>query len=133
MEEQAAIDRILETENLTDALEDEQANRLLNWGIQRVPGLVGGVADDEFAGGKVNQLMAVMRKINQLIGGRESKTVDELAADIQALAERYQGAFGSAPQTSSAEYIAFAGQIAEKPADEALEALIEWLGPAGHG
>jgi hypothetical protein len=133
MEEQAAIDRILETENLTDGLEDKEANWLLDWGIKRLPGLLGGLTDDEAAGARVNQLMAVMRKINQIIAGRDSKTVDELIEDIQELAESYESAFGSARKASPDECRIFAGQIVEKPTLEALQVLIGWLAPAAEG
>jgi hypothetical protein len=133
MEEQAAIDRILETENLTDNLEDQEANWLLDWGIKRVPGVIGGIADDEVAGTQVNELMAVMRQVNQLIAGRDSKTEAELAGDIQALAESYERAFGSARKASPDECRSFAGQIVEKPALEALQVLIGWLAPSAQG
>jgi len=130
MEEQVALDRILETENLTDGLEDKEANWLLDWGIKRLPGLIGGITDDEAAGARVNELMAVMRKINQIIAGRDSKSVDELAVDIQELAERYERAFGSVRKASPDEYKKLAAQIAEKPSGEAMQTLIEWVAPA---
>jgi len=127
MEEQAAIDRILETENLTDGLEDEDANWLLNWGIKCLPGLIGGITDDEAAGARVNDLMAVIRKINQIIAGRDSKTVDELAVDIQDLAARYERAFGSARKAGPDGYTKLAGQITEKSSSEAMQTLIQWV------
>jgi hypothetical protein len=130
MEEQAAIDRILETENLTDGLEDTEANWLLDWGIKRVPGVIGGITDDEAAGDRVNDLMAVMRMINQIIAGRDSKDVDELAVDIQELAERYERAFGSVRKASPDEHAMLAAQINEMDAGEAIPTMIEWMAPA---
>ena len=130
MEEQAAIDRILETENLTDGLEDKEANWLLDWGIKRVPGFIGGITDDEAAGNRVNELMAVMRKINQIIAGRDSKTVDELAVDILELAERYEGAFGSVRKAGPDEHLKLVAQINEMAPGEAMQTMIEWMAPA---
>jgi hypothetical protein len=54
MDRQTAIDRITETENLTDGLEDDDANWLLDWGIARVDGLVTGIADEDAAGEKLS-------------------------------------------------------------------------------
>jgi len=98
MDRQIAIDRITETENLTDGLEDDDANWLLDWGIGHVDGLVTGIADEDAAGDKLNQLMAVMRTLNQIASNRAAKPPDALAADIRTFLERYQQAFG-APET----------------------------------
>jgi hypothetical protein len=96
MDRQTAIDRITETENLTDGLEDDDANWLLDWGIAHVDGLVTGIKDEDAAGEKLNQLMAVMRSLNQIAADRAAKPPDALAADIRAFLERYQQTFGAA-------------------------------------
>jgi hypothetical protein len=88
MDRQTAIDRITETENLTDGLEDDDANWLLDWGIAHVDGLVTGIKDEDAAGKKLNQLMAVMRSLNQIAADRAAKPSDALAADIRAFLER---------------------------------------------
>ena len=49
MDEALAIERITETEKLTDGLDDD-ANWLLQWGTSRVGGLIAGIADEEAAG-----------------------------------------------------------------------------------
>jgi hypothetical protein len=133
MEEQSAIDRILETENLTDNLEDQEANWLLDWGIKRLPGLISGIADDEAAGTKVNELMAVMRQVNRIIGGRDSISADELAGAIQMLADKYASAFGAVRETSLDDHTSLSAQIVEKPALEAMQVLLEWMAPASRG
>jgi hypothetical protein len=53
MDRQAAIDRITETENLTDGLEDDDANWLLDWGAAQVDGLVTGIKDADAEGESV--------------------------------------------------------------------------------
>src|SRR5450631_495885 len=68
MDPQRAKERILENENLTDNLDDEAADWLLNWGIGHLNGLVGSIQDEDSAGEKINALMAVMRQLNR-IGG----------------------------------------------------------------
>jgi hypothetical protein len=100
MDRQTAIDRITETENLTDGLEDDDANWLLDWGIAQVDGLVTGIKDEDAAGEKLNQLMSVMRTLNQIAADRAAKPPDALADDIRTFLERYQQAFG-APKTAT--------------------------------
>ena len=95
MDRQTAIDRITETENLTDGLEDDDANWLLDWGIAQVDGLVTGIKDEDAAGEKLNQLMSVMRTLNQIAADRAAKPPDALAGDIRTFLERYQQAFGA--------------------------------------
>jgi hypothetical protein len=104
MDRQTAIDRITETENLTDGLEDDDANWLLDWGIAHVDGLVTGIKDEDAAGEKLNQLMSVMRTLNQIAADRAAKPPDALAGDIRTFLERYQQTFGApkaAPPTAA--------------------------------
>jgi hypothetical protein len=103
MDRQTAIDRITETENLTDGLDDDDANWLLDWGVAQVDGLVTGIKDEDAAGEKLNQLMSVMRTLNQIAADRAAKPPDALADDIRTFLERYQQAFGApkaAPSTA---------------------------------
>jgi hypothetical protein len=101
MDRQTAIDRITETENLTDGLEDDDANWLLDWGIAHVDGLVTGIKDEDAAGEKLNQLMSVMRTLNQIAADRAAKPPDALAGDIRTFLERYQQAFGAPKATAT--------------------------------
>jgi phosphatidylserine/phosphatidylglycerophosphate/cardiolipin synthase-like enzyme len=95
MDEALAIERITETENLTDGLDDDDANWLLQWGTGHAGGLIAGIADEEAAGEKVNQLMAVMRSLNAVAADRTVKDPAGLGDDIRALRERYAATFGS--------------------------------------
>jgi hypothetical protein len=114
MDRQIAIDRITETENLTDGLEDDDANWLLDWGIGHVDGLVTGIADEDAAGDKLNQLMAVMRTLNQIASNRAAKPPDALAADIRTFLDRYQQAFG-VPEATTPTPTAAPAQDAKTP------------------
>ncbi len=130
MDHQAAVDRILETENLTDGLEDDEANWLLNWGIGYLPALIGALEDEEAAGAKVNELMAVMRKINQIVADREAAASADLAEAIMDLAVAYARAFGSVRPLDSKAALNLAAILSAQPARQAMQALIETLQPA---
>jgi hypothetical protein len=69
---QIFIDKMLETENLTDALEDEQANFLFNWGVDKLKQKLGEFTDSEAAGEYTNALMGFMRYLNQIAGDLEN-------------------------------------------------------------
>jgi hypothetical protein len=131
MDKQAAIDRILETENLTDGLEDEDAHWLLDWGIHTLPILIGEVEDDDIAGEKLNQLMAVMRKINQTVADRQDAAAEDLAEVITGLGRAYAQAFGSARPLTSEEALNLAASLSMLPVRQAMQAIIEAVQPAG--
>jgi hypothetical protein len=107
VEEQIAIDRILETENLTDGLEDDDASWLLDWGIAQVHGLISGIEDDDFAGAKVNALMAVMRRLNQIAADREVLSTEVLSGEIRDFTKLYQKAFGKQPHIDKIDNAAY--------------------------
>src|ERR1041385_8939475 len=99
MDRQLLIDRLLEAENLTDNLEDDAANTLIKWGIGQIDHLIKGVNDEEVAGDKVNDLMALMRGINSTAGNPSAASQEKL----HELLERYAQTFGKAHQIRSEE------------------------------
>jgi hypothetical protein len=123
MDEQRAIERITETENLTDGLEDPDANWLLNWGVGLVHDLIHGVKDD-VAADKVHDLMAVMRKLNQIVADRAAKPPKALADDIKSFVSSYKAAFGKARRLKADDYKRAAEAICDKSPQEAMQALI---------
>ncbi len=127
MDQQIAVDRILETENLTANLEDPDANWLLNWGISHVPRLIGHIEDDEAAGAKVNELMAVMRKLNQIAGESAEKPTEELDKDIKELAALYRKAFGEIRMLGADDFKRAAGELRKKSPLETMQFLIEFV------
>jgi hypothetical protein len=96
MDTERFVERILETENLTDELEDADANWLLDWGIGRLDRVLRGAEDVETAGTRVNALMAVMRKINRIMGSYADKSPQRLAEDLADLHGLFNAAFGPA-------------------------------------
>jgi tRNA splicing ligase len=130
MDKQAVIDRILETENLTDGLEDEDAHWLLDWGIHNAPILIDKLPEDDAAGAKLNQLMAVMRKINQIVSDRQDAATEDLAEAITGLVTVYAQAFGCARLITSQEALDLAASLSSRPARQAMQAIIETIQPA---
>src|SRR5215813_2454919 len=116
-----AKERMLEVENLTDALEDDDANWLLDWGANRVGPLIQGISDDEQAGERVNQLMGVMRSVNRITGDRNAAPPDELADDVRELAAKYGTTFGTTVSLSDAQVEALVGRIATLNARDAMQ------------
>jgi hypothetical protein len=131
MNNQAAIDRILETENLTDGLEDQDARWLLDWGINNLPALIGKLQDEDAAGAKVNQLMAVMRKINQIVADRQNVPVKDLAEAITGLVKAYAQAFDNARPLTSEDALNLAANLSNRTPRQAMQAIIETIQPAG--
>ncbi len=122
MDHQVLVDKILETENLTDNLEDDAANSLLNWGTAQVGKLVQGIEDEETAGERVNDLMHVMRGLNSLAGNPADVTHDKIAD----LVNRYKVVVGEV-KVDGAEHRAVAEQVSKMEPGEAIRFLTEWL------
>jgi hypothetical protein len=131
MDKQAAIDRILETENLTDGLEDDDAKWLLDWGIGFLPALIGELEDEDAAGAKVNELMAVMRQINQIVADRNATSPEDLADAVVALAEAHARAFGGNRPLKPEDPSKLAALLAAQPSRQAMLALIAAIQSTG--
>lgn len=125
MDVSEAKDRMLEVENLTDALEDDDANWLLDWGTKQVGTLIQGIADDDQAGEKVTQLMGVMRSVNRITGDRNAAPPDELADDIHQLVDKYNAAFGTSVSPSDDEIKALVGRIGTLGERDTMQALLD--------
>lgn len=125
MNEQAAVDRIMETENLTDALEDNDARWLMEWGIKCLHNLIETAQDDQEANIKVNALMAVMRKINQIAAGSRDKSPQELAEELTSLGELAAKVFVAV--RTGKEPAVIAGELAGLSAGDALKTLTGWV------
>ena len=125
MDEKIFVDRILENENLTSSLVDEDANWLLKWGTGQVKGLVQGIGDVNVAGEKVNTLMAVMREMNRLVGEGNWPPVDEIVPELETLAELSAQAFGVPHTRGTADWEAVANQLVQMTPPQALQFLAE--------
>ena len=126
MEKDMFVERMLEIENLTDELEDDQANWLLNWGISRLDQVLQGAADAEAGGDKANALIAVMRKINRMTGARGTAGSETLADDLSALSGLFSAAFGKEYVVTAAECCLAAARLAKLSPQQAVEYLAAW-------
>jgi hypothetical protein len=129
MDEQVAIDRITETENLTDNLEDQAANWLIDWGISQAKQLVSNIKDEDLAGDKLNAVMAVMRSLNQIAGGYMDKPASALADDIRSFLTLYSNAFGAENTVTSKAIRDAARTIARQSPRETMQTLIDLAAP----
>ncbi|MGE5334836.1 MAG: phospholipase D-like domain-containing protein [Nitrososphaerota archaeon] len=127
MDEALAIERITETENLTDDLTDDDARWLLQWGTSRVGGLIAGIQDDELAGQKVNQLMAVMRSLNAIAADRTTRDAASLGDDIETLRRQYATTFGSAAPVREDDRARLINALPTMAAHEAMAQLLAFL------
>ncbi len=123
MDRQLYVDRLLESENLTDQLEDDEANHLLDWGIAHIDGLINGASGADEAGDKVNRLMAVMRGLNSLAGDPRRVTSDALVD----LLGRYNQLAGGAAQADESEIRSMIERVSKAEPGQAVAHLVEWL------
>lgn len=119
------IDRILETENLTDNLEDDDANVLIDWGVGHLNTVIGESGDEEVAGSQVMALMNVMRSINRIIGNFPIPHPDGLKEFIHS----YDNAFATDHSNDFIEHEVIATQLAGMTPSEALLFLLTWFNP----
>jgi hypothetical protein len=123
---QMLIERILESENLTDNLEDAEANRLLDWGVAHLPEAVQNAASSRRAGSKTNHLMALMRTVNQLVGSRADLPPEELEGGLKELGDRFQRAFGrSIPASEPARRQEIARWLPQMTSQQAVDLLLD--------
>jgi hypothetical protein len=124
------IEKILETENLTSELEDDNASWLLDWGINRVDEVLDSINDDETAGSKINSLMAVMRQINRITASYAADTPADLADSLIELhslfIKIYPGSPAAAIQPETDQIQATIDQIKEDSPRQVMEYLGTW-------
>jgi hypothetical protein len=120
MFDQLAIDRITETENLTDNLDDDTADWLIKWGIEQAHKIIGKSQDKEVADVTINRIMAVMRKLNKIAGNIQSVSPDEL----RVFAESHASAFGTTVNFSDDQYTRLADEIRKLSPLDAIKTLI---------
>jgi Ca2+-binding EF-hand superfamily protein len=123
VDRQVLIDRLLESENLTDNLEDDDANTLIKWGIAQINPLVKDIDDEETAGVKINHLMSVMRQINSIAGNLSTVSEEKL----QKLLEQYTQTFDKAHHISDEERKQVAEKLSQMQPGEAVKYLLEWM------
>jgi hypothetical protein len=124
IDQQRFVERMLESENLTDDLEDDDANWLLNWGIGQIGNVIEVKQDLEAAAERVNALMQFMRLLNR-IGGNPASISPKV---IPELLERHSAAFGSSCTPSDMECQQFVETLPVMTSRQAMEFIINWVG-----
>ena len=126
VEPQTFIDRMLETENLTDYLEDKDADYLIDWGVTQLRERLAQIEDVSIAGEFANNLMSFMRKLNQIAGNLDNVLPDE----VLQLADRHQKAFGGPDQNlTQGDFLKPASDLAAMKPRQAIDYLIKWPFP----
>ena len=98
MNRQLFIDQILESENLTDELEDSDARWLINWGVSSLDPILSGITNEELAWDKVTALLSVIRKINRISGGPLPTEPELIVSDLVILSRFFVKAFSQIQQ-----------------------------------
>jgi hypothetical protein len=115
------VDRMLEVENLTDALEDEDAEFFLDWGVAQLKEKLGQIEDSEAAGEYTNDLMGFMRALNQIAGNLAYIQPEDLA-DLET---RRQKALGPKIEQAAAFFSDAAALLQAMTPRQALEYLLQ--------
>jgi hypothetical protein len=123
MEKQAFIDRMLETENLTDNLDDDAADDLLKWGISQLDFILADAEHDQAARERVQALMQAMRSVNRIVGGLPAAA----PAQVDELDAHYARAFGKSTSATSPAQAAVAAEVSGLQGREAVKFLLDWV------
>ena len=123
VDRQVLIDRLLETENLTDNLEDEHAKVLIKWGVEQVDPLIDGIDDEEKAGEKVNDLMQLMREINTIAGNPSTVSEEKLSR----LIDSYSQTFEMTHPIDADARKDMTKKLSEMQPGEAVNFLLDWM------
>jgi hypothetical protein len=82
---QLAAEMVLDSESLTDDLEDAAAKRLLDWGLAQAEHMATQATDQDLDR-SVSGIRRLIKRVNNLVADRAVLTDDELAAELSDLA-----------------------------------------------
>jgi len=88
-----AVEMILNSEGLTDDLQDAAAKRLLNWGVVQAERLATGAGGDELDR-VLSRLRRLVKRVNSLVADRSTLGDDEFAAMLNELVAAASELFG---------------------------------------
>lgn len=124
IDQQRFVERMLESENLTDELEDDDANWLLNWGTGQIGEVTKEAADIDAATEIVNALMQFMRLLNR-IGGNPAAVSPGI---IPELLKHHSAVFGTAHAPDENETRQVSESLLAMTSRQAMEFIINWAG-----
>ncbi len=128
--EDIAKDRILETENLTDALDGDSANWLIDWAVAQIPVLLRDVTDEAAANEIIYNLMQTMRSLNGLGADAAELPAVDLIESVREFSIRFGTVNKAALVLDEDRIRQTAEQIAGKPPLESLPYLVNLIKPA---
>ncbi|MBX3080396.1 MAG: hypothetical protein KF716_02110 [Anaerolineae bacterium] len=111
MDAQAAVERLLEMANLTDDLDDEAADHLIEWGANSLRALIAFEDDDQTSGDKLNKVTGLMRAARQI--ARQAPT-----SNPQALQHYIQLFLNNATELYPAQAVQRGTEVVQSLADE---------------
>lgn len=120
-----AVERLLDSEGLTDGLEDTAAKRLLDWGLAQTERLATETADDELER-STGGIRRLIKRVNNLIADRAMLTDDEFTAEVDDLQSLAAEKLGARVQSAMAvqPLLSERGRLSEKEMVERLTALL---------
>ncbi len=119
------IEHMLEAENLSDYLEDDDADYLINWGVAQLKEKIAKIENTPSAGEFANNLMGFMRTLNQVAGNLENVRQGDLAK----LAEYHQKTFGAGRDPAAKDYQEAASRLKAMAPRQAMDYILQWLLP----
>jgi hypothetical protein len=81
---QLVAEMVLDSEGLTDDLEDTAAKRLLDWGLAQAEQMATQATDQDLDR-SVSGIRRLIKRVNNLVADRAALTDDELAAELSEL------------------------------------------------
>jgi hypothetical protein len=130
MDVQAAVERLLETANLTDDLDDQAADQLIEWGANSLRTLITPEDTDQTSGDKLNKVMALMRAARQIARNARYNDPQGLQHYIQLFLNNAAELFPAQSVTRGTDVmISMAGALAGKSASQALQQLLTAVAP----
>lgn len=123
-----AIERMLETENLTASLQDDDARWLLDWGIAQVRQLLKDVTDGDIADEMTYNLMSAMRTASRIAAEPTAVTTD----NVHSFLENFNKAFGRSTALSPDAEQRIVASLSSKTVAEVIQLLIRASQPPGN-
>ncbi len=131
MDPTLAVDRILETGNLTDNLRDTEANWLIEWGVQHVRALVEPIADEEAGWEVVSQLMGLMRELNRLAATATTGNIERLTDDVKHFLGHYAAVFATPDHSQSADVAELVASLQAAAPIDCLQRVVNFAAAQG--
>lgn len=121
MDSERYIEQILGNENLTDALDDDDASWLLDWGIAKLDAVLQEITDRSDADRRASAVMAVMRKMNTIVGSYAKKDPSDLSLDLADLHDLFTAAFAPTAPPHKPDFKAAAASLSKCSSRKILE------------